>query len=391
MSATNRKALPASELVSGPAVGSPIIVHSHLRWDFVWQRPQQVLSRLAARHKILFVEEPVSTAGMEHLRFETPHPNVLRVVPELRDLNLSFDERCQRVLEFLRRAMEDDRMLADDFASPIHWFYTPEPAPCFLGQFEEVLVVYDCMDELANFRYAAWDMREREQYLLKHADVVFTGGYNLYESKSTMHPNVHFFGCGVDVVHFGQAQHEATVIPNELAALQKPVLGYFGVIDERIDYDLMRFVAQMLPNCSIVLVGPLAKVDASDLPQLPNLHWLGQRPYESLPAYVKAFDVCLMPFALNASTRYINPTKTLEYMAAGKPIVSTAVPDVVRNFSSIVKIAADPADFVLHITHAFESPDAESIRRGIEMANRSSWTDVVSQMSRLLRSHTVVQ
>jgi glycosyltransferase involved in cell wall biosynthesis len=368
---------------------SPIIVHSHLRWDFVWQRPQQILSRLAAFHKILFIEEPVAAEGMARLHIEIPIPNVIRVVPQLMDLCEPFDTQCERVLELIRTAMLSQTGIAGEFTSPIQWFYTPQPAPTFLGEFGATMVVYDCMDELANFRFAPPDIGQRERYLLKHADIVFTGGYQLFQSKSQHHPNVRFYGCGVDVAHFGRARDELTVVPPELASLRKPMLGYFGVIDERIDYDLIARLAGALPHYSVVLVGPLAKVDAGVLPAFPNVYWFGQRAYDDLPSYVKAFDVCMMPFALNAATRYINPTKTLEYMAAGKPIVSTAVPDVVRNFSPIVAIARSPNDFIAAAVTAAESPDFGLIRRGLELAQRSSWADTVERMRNDLLNHSV--
>ena len=175
------------------------------------------------------------------------------------------------------------------------------------------------------------------------ADVVFTGGHKLFEAKSQLHDNCHFYGCGVDGEHFGQARAAGTAVPADLAAMPKPVLGYFGVVDERMDYDLVARLADANPNWSVVMVGPVLKVDPSALPRRPNLHWLGQRAYADLPAFCKGFDLCLMPFALNEATEFINPTKALEYMATGRMIVSTAVPDVVRNFGSVVKIAGTAA------------------------------------------------
>ncbi len=254
------------------------------------------------------------------------------------------------------------------------------PAPMMLGAFEADTVVYDCMDELSAFRYAPPSLPMREQLLLSEADVVFTGGPRLYAAKSGEHPNVHCFGCGVDTAHFGRALDEALDIPMDIATLPRPLLGYVGVIDERLDYALLARLASTRP-WSVVMVGPAVKVNADELPRGSNLHWLGGRPYDALPAYLKGFDVALMPFALNDATAFINPTKTLEYMAAGRPIVSTPIADVVHQFASIVGIASTPDDFIARC----EQPvDRQRIRRGIDYAATRSWDATVEQMEALV-------
>jgi hypothetical protein len=364
----------------------PLIVHSHLRWDFVWQRPQQILSRLARRRPVLFVEEPVflDDVGTSTLDVTEPTSGVHRVVPRLPGgLRASYDEACQRVRTLLQLLIGEGGSLAGTFDECVQWFYTPMPAPTMLGAFGERGVVYDCMDELAQFRFAPPELVEREQLLLSRADIVFTGGRKLFDSKSRHHRNVHFFGCGVDVDHFSRARRSDTVVGPELASLPRPILGYFGVVDERLDYELIDALAAQFTEGSIVFVGPLAKVTANELPQRANIHWLGQRRYEELPAYVKGFDVCLMPFALNAATEFINPTKTLEYMAAGKPIVSTAVPDVVRNFGPIVHVARSPQEFARAVSDAIR-PDDARIEAGIAQARASTWESIVAAMDALV-------
>ena len=363
-----------------------LIVHSHLRWDFVWQRPQQILSRLARRRPVLYVEEPVfiDDVGTSALDVTTPCSGVYRVVPKLPGaLRDSYDTACVRVRSLLTPLLAADGALGEKFADCVQWFYTPMPAPTMLGAFGEHGVVYDCMDELSQFRFAPPELVERERLLMSRADVVFTGGRKLFESKSRHHRNVHFFGCGVDVDHFSRARSGETAVAAELQTLPRPVLGYFGVIDERLDYELIDHLADRFAHGSIVFVGPLAKVNASDLPQRRNLHWLGQRAYDDLPAYVKGFDVCLMPFALNAATEFINPTKTLEYMAAGKPIVSTAVPDVVRNFTPIVHLARSADEFVQLASLAARRDDA-LIEAGIARARASTWESIVGAMDALV-------
>jgi glycosyltransferase involved in cell wall biosynthesis len=366
----------------GGARAFPLIVHCHLRWDFVWQRPQQIFSRLAAHHRVLFLEDPLPDEGVARLEITQPQDGVVRVVPRLPAGLASTDAQCDAVLPLLQDALESHPLLSGRFDAPVQWFYSPMTAPAFLGQFGARAVVYDCMDELANFRFAPPDIGQREKRLLSEADVVFTGGYQLFESKSRHHRNVHFYGCGVDVAHFGTARLATTQVPTAVASLPRPVFGYFGVIDERLDYELIAALADHFPEASVVMAGPLAKVERHQLPERPNIHWLGQREYEELPALVKGFDVCLMPFALNEATRYINPTKTLEYMAAGKPIVSTAVPDVVRNFTPIVEVARSQHTFVDAVERAWQRPDLELIQQGLERARCASWESIVSSMER---------
>lgn len=359
----------------------PIIVHCHLRWDFVWQRPQQIFSRLAASHRILFVEDPMH-APEPRLEISEPYPNVVRVVPFLPQEIAGVDAQCQATLPMLHEALRSHPLLAGRFDDPVQWFYSPMTSPCFMGRFGGRGVVYDCMDELANFRFAPPQLREREAFLLRKADVVFTGGWQLYESKSRHHGNVHFYGCGVDVEHFGKARREDTTVPEDLARLPRPVFGYFGVIDERLDYGLIAALAERFPEATVAMVGPLAKVERSELPDRPNIHWLGQRDYKDLPALVKGFDVCLMPFALNEATQFINPTKTLEYMAAGKPIVSTAIADVVRNFTPIVDVARSLQEFIDAVERAWTSPCEDLVAQGIERAQCASWDATVQSMER---------
>ena len=359
----------------------PIIVHSHLRWDFVWQRPQQILSRLARHHRVAFVEEPSFHEEGLRLAITEPAPNIVRIVPMLRHGEIAdTDAQCARILPQLQRAFREHPLLAGHFEQVIQWFYSPSVAPAFLGKFNAAAVVYDCMDELSMFRYAPTDLAQREAVLLDAADVVFTGGFQLYTRKAKLHRNVHFYGCGVDADHYAKALLADTQVPLDASELPRPVLGYFGVIDERLDYDLIDELAAAFETGSVVMIGPVAKVDPAMLPKHPNLHWLGQRAYDDLPAYVKAFDVCMMPFALNDATQNINPTKTLEYMAAGKPVISTAVADVVRHFAPIVRVAKSREEFIRLAAQVYVAPDAALISLGIERARAASWEVMVEAM-----------
>jgi glycosyltransferase involved in cell wall biosynthesis len=349
----------------------------------VWQRPQQFLSRLSAHHKILFVETigPDAQLSSPVARFWTaenfPHITILRLqFPLWRWSDGAFVDRERRrlVKEFIAGPG------AGQFENPLQWFYDPMAVPAFLGQMDDVGVVYDCMDELSKFRGAPPQIRTREQKLLGAADVVFAGGRKLWESKKLLNENCHFYGCGVDVAHFGKAREAITKIPDDIASLRKPVLGYFGVVDERMDYELLVKLAEANPNWSIAMVGPQVKVDK--VPQRPNIHWLGQKNYMELPAYCKAFDVCMMPVALNEATEFINPTKALEYMATGKPIVSSAVADVVTNFGSVVNIARTHAQFISLCRAAIEKNDTERIEAGLKQAAANSWDSIVAQLEK---------
>lgn len=366
---------------AAPRADYPIIVHCHLCWDWVWQRPQQFLSRVSTRHKVLFVETigPDPQLSSPVARFWNPpsFPNVtiLRLqFPLWRWSEGAFIDRERRrlVKEFLAGPA------AGEFLNPVQWFYDPMAIPAFLGQMDEIAVVYDCMDELSKFREAPPEMSARERALLTEADVVFTGGRKLWESKKSLNRNCYFYGCGVDATHFGNARDPQTNIPGDIVSFRKPVLGYFGVVDERMDYDLLVKLAEANPDWSIAMVGPTLKVH--HFPNLPNLHWLGKKEYADLPAYCKAFDVCLMPFALNEATEFINPTKALEYMATGKPIVSSAIGDVVTNFDSVVKIARSHEEFISLCRAAIEKPDAAAIEKGLKKAADNSWDSIVSQL-----------
>ena len=360
----------------------PIVVHSHLGWDWVWQRPQQFLSRLSKRHRVLFVEGPVPVPEIDRtqmvLRETRDYPNVVVLqmkVPASRwsDGGWVDQERRRIVQQVLAEP------LGREFQSPVQWFYDPMAVTAFAGHLGERAIVYDCMDELSLFRGAPPELVRRERELLTMADVVFAGGPRMWEAKRELNQNCFCFGCGVDHAHFGRALDVHLPLPAELKDLPKPVFGYIGVVDERIDYELVAALADATEG-SVVMVGPWTKVDPDAFPQRKNLHWLGGRDYAQLPAYAKAFDVCLMPFAMNESTRFINPTKALEYMATGRPVVSTPVRDVVKQYSDVVAIGNDHAEFIAACQDAAASPQAARVERGRALARKNSWESIVTQL-----------
>ena len=377
-------ATDAGASTSAGADSIPIICFSHLSWDWVWQRPQQYLSRFAQNHRVLFVELYCSevTASRAELRPADGHPNVTIAqlhLPASRWSEAPFiDAERRRVLKELLR-----RELAGQFTRPLLWFYDPMAVTAYAGQLNERAIVYDCMDELSQFRGAPPKLVERERELLRVADVVFCGGQKMRRKRLPLNANTHFFGTGVDVDHFGRALSPELALAPEMAALGgAPVLGYFGVVDERIDYDLVAALADARRDWHVVMVGPTAKVNPADFPQRPNLHWLGARPYAQLPALTKGFSVALMPFALNAATEYINPTKALENMAAGRPVVSTALDEVKMNFGKVARVAQSAADFVAYCAEEVEKPSAARIARGRKLAAENTWEANVARMER---------
>jgi glycosyltransferase involved in cell wall biosynthesis len=363
----------------------PIIAFSHLGWDWVWQRPQQYLSRLAKKHRVLFVESCRSEQSETTYQFYTPenHPNitVLQIhFPASKWEDYAFmDPERRRVL---LKALSEE--LAGQFESPILWFYDPMTVVSTIGYLNEKVVVYDCMDELSQFKGAPAELVSREQALVRKADVVFCGGRKMREKRLPLNANTHFFGTGVDCAHFGAALNPALAVAPEIAALKSPVLGYFGVVDERIDYDLLAKLADARPDWSVVMVGPAIKVDPANFPQRKNLHWLGGRQYTELPAITKGFDVCLMPFALNAATEYINPTKALEYMAAGKPVVSSSLSEVRSNFKDVARIGESHDEFIKFCREEATNPSRARIKKGLALAGANTWESNLARMEALI-------
>jgi beta-glucosidase/6-phospho-beta-glucosidase/beta-galactosidase/glycosyltransferase involved in cell wall biosynthesis len=365
-----------------------IVVFSHLRWGFVWQRPQQFLSRFAKKHKILFVEEPFFDSPDDaepRLDFHKVMPNVTVVCPHLSPAWRKNKKLPSLLREYTQQGID---VMNDhgEFDQPLLWYYSPMDSAWSLGYFANRGIVYDCMDELSQFTGAPPSLVTNESRLMSAADIVFTGGYELGEKKSKQHPNVHTFGCGVDYEHFAQANDLNTRIPPDIDFMKRPILGWFGVVDERVDYAMVGEMARMRPAWSFAMVGPVVKVDPNLLPHSPNLFWLGGRDYQQLPNYCRAFDINMMCFAMNAATQFINPTKGLEYMATGKPIISTPVRDVVRQWSNVVRLATTAEEFVAAAEDALRAgPQDDRIIRGIELAKRNSWESTVQSMQRLIR------
>jgi UDP-galactopyranose mutase len=356
-----------------------VLCFSHLRWDFVFQRPQHLLSRFARDARVFYLEEPVWSDDGPRLEVRT-EDGVKVIVPYLPHGLPAEDQIAAQ------KAMVDDVVRAYHVQRFICWYYTPMALP-FTRHLSPEATVYDCMDELSAFAGAPAMLKDREAELLVRADLVFTGGLSLYEAKQGRHPNVFAFPSSVDVPHFRRARTIEQDPPDQ-ATIPAPRLGYFGVIDERMDLELVRGLAELRPDWQLVFVGPTAKVDPGNLPRRSNIHYLGLKGYHELPGYVGGWDVALLPFALNEATRFISPTKTPEYLAAGRPVVSTPVRDVVRPYGQrgLVRIAASPSEFVAAVEQAMVENASARLAKVDEFLADMSWDRTFARMRQFVES-----
>ena len=360
-----------------------LVCFSHLRWDFVFQRPQHLMTRMAERFRVLFWEEPRTEAALAAPRLNLrtcERSGVIVAVPELPE-GLAPDQTAAACRALL------DTALSDRTGALVAWYYTPMMLP-FSAHLAADCTVYDCMDELANFRFAPPDLLGNEALLLARADLVFTGGYSLYEAKRDRHPRVYPFPSSVDRAHFGAAR-AGQADPADQAMLPRPRLGFYGVIDERIDLALLEQLADARPEWSLVMVGPVVKISEADLPRRPNLHYLGGKSYAELPAYLAGWDVALMPFAINEATRFISPTKTPEYLAAGRPVVSTPIADVIRHYGEMagVKIADGAEAFIAACDSALALAREDAWRGEVDaFLAQTGWDETAGRMLGLIEA-----
>jgi UDP-galactopyranose mutase len=372
------RAVPPWSATSGPHEAPDLVCLSHLRWDLVFQRPQHLLTRAARDRRVFFVEEPVFGDGPLRCEIQGRQGGVNRVLFHLpRGLDEAGAIDAQRQLL--------DLLLAEHAISRyVLWYYTPMALP-FTRHLRPEAVVYDCMDELSAFAGAPPALCQREAELLARADLVLTGGQSLYEAKRHRHPRVYPFPSSVDVAHFSRARH-AQADPPDQQHIPRPRLGFFGVIDERCDVELLGGVAAARPDWHFVLLGPVVKIDPATLPQGANLHYLGPKSYEDLPRYLSGWDVALLPFARNDATRFISPTKTPEYLAAGCPVVSTSIRDVVRPYGQqgLVRIADSVADFIVAVDDALRADRTAHQQVADAFLQRMSWDDTWERMRELM-------
>ncbi|MGZ3743896.1 MAG: glycosyltransferase family 1 protein [Pseudobdellovibrionaceae bacterium] len=356
-----------------------LLVFSHLRWDFVYQRPQHLMSRFAKFRKVFFIEEPafgLSEMPTLHIRSSTegviivtPHfPHQLE--PQIQELSLTH---------LLNDLIEDENLSEYSL-----WYYTPMALE-FSRHLKPLSIIYDCMDELSLFNGCPPSLIELEKELFALADVVFTGGHSLYEAKQNRHHNIHPMPSSIDYDHFFQAR-SINSDPVDQADIPHPRLGFFGVIDERMDIELLAKIADLRPHWHFVMIGPVVKIEPETLPLRKNIHYLGKKSYQELPFYLAGWDCALMPFALNDSTRFISPTKTPEYLAAGKPVVSTAIRDVVNPYGKnrLVHIAETAEEFVDMAEMAMrEAKSEQRLRKVNKFLENISWDHTWNRMAEL--------
>jgi UDP-galactopyranose mutase len=360
------------------ATAPDLICFSHLRWNFVFQRPQQLLTRCARDRRVFFVEEPVFGADGARLAVARDPSGVIVAVPHL-PAGLPPDAIARELRDLLDGLIDGEQITAF-----VAWYYTPM-AWEFSRHLEPAAIVYDCMDELSGFAGAPPGLAVAERALLSAATVVFTGGQSLFESKRRLHPRVHAFPSSVDVAHFARARR-AGPEPIDQAPIGRPRLGFFGVLDERLDVGLIQAAAAARPDWHFVFVGPVVKVDPATLPGGANVHYLGARTYAELPEYIAGWDVALLPFARNDATRFISPTKTPEYLAAGRPVVSTSIHDVVRPYGErgLVRIADTPDEFVAAVAAALGEAPGERWPAADAFLAGMSWDTTWDRMWRLV-------
>lgn len=348
-----------------------MIVFCHLRWQSVYKRPQHIISRMADTMKILFIEEPLDFNQNED-------PDNFIVINEMLHVLQPNVQDIQSIAEIIPNYVSNKTI-------PFGWFYSGAFCP-LLGIMEFENVIYDCIDELSLFKNAPEHLHNQEKYLISQSNIIFTGGKSLFESKKQFHKNVHCLPNSVDNYHFAKALN-GVAIPDDIAFLKSPIVGFYGVIDECINLELVHEVAKKLPNISFVMIGPLGQIEESELPKESNIHYLGMKPYHQLPNYLKAFDVAMMPFVVNDSTKYISPNKTLEYMAAGRSIISTKIPDVVRDYSICVDLIDTVDEFCESIVFQLERRDRLSMEMEYyKILQNTSWDATADKMKSIIKT-----
>jgi glycosyltransferase involved in cell wall biosynthesis len=359
-----------------------IIVFSHLRWNFVYQRPQHLLTRFAADFNIVFIEEPIYDGSVEaYHEFSQIADYICKIVPHLPH-DITAEEGIKVQKELLGQYLQGKNLA--DYA---FWYYTPMALE-ISREYNPGLVIFDCMDELSAFKFAPESLKALERELLNKADIVFTGGNSLYQAKKHQHHNIHPFPSSIDVEHFKNAR-EITTSPADQLISTRPKLGFYGVIDERFDIDLIKGIAEAHDDWDIILIGPVVKIDPATLPQNENIYYLGSKTYQELPYFVATWDVALIPFLLNESTMFISPTKTPEYLAAGLPVISTAIKDVVDPYgiSGLVHIGATVEDFIAAAEQELVLSDDSKkawLAKVDSYLSQNSWNKTYQSMLKLL-------
>jgi UDP-galactopyranose mutase len=360
-----------------------LVCFSHLRWDFVFQRPQHLLSRFASQIRVFVIEEPI---------FDAPEdPGFMHISSRGNNLTIAVPHlpggRSAEEVNTMQKSLVDQLIQEQSINHFVAWYYTPM-ALSFSNHLKPAVTVYDCMDELSAFAGAPPELLIREKELFTKADLVFTGGHSLYEAKRDKHPAVYPFPSSIERAHFAGAKN-ITQQPADQQNIPGPRMGFYGVIDERMDIELLGKLAALRPDWHLVMLGPVVKIDPATLPRPENLHYLGMKSYKELPAYLSGWDVALLPFAMNESTKFISPTKTPEYLSAGIPVVSTPIRDVVKPYGELglVHIAATAEEFVSAIEKALlQQTDTKWQTEVDKFLSQLSWDKTWGYMTHLICS-----
>jgi len=359
-----------------------LLCFSHLSWNFVYQRPQHLLTRFSKFYQVFYFEEPKIGDSDRYLVNIQDGVSIVELFVSGHD-----DTTNERIQDLINQVLKKY-----DVENYINWYYTPM-ALQFTDHLNPEKIIYDSMDELSAFRFAPPHLLELEDRLFKIADVVFTGGNSLYEAKKNRHHNIHAMPSSIDKAHFGKArkiQHE----PEDQMQIGFPRLGFFGVVDERFDIELLREVSAQRPDWQFVIIGPVVKINPDDLPQAHNIHYLGPKTYTELPQYIAQWDIALILFALNESTEFISPTKTPEYLAAGKPVISTPIKDVVQPYGNagLVQIVDDADSFIAAATKILDDTEKEHWLSMVDhFLENDSWDHTFNRMNALINNVKKVQ
>ncbi len=359
-----------------------LICFSHLRWNFVYQRPQHLLSRSSKKFQTYYVEEYVPTNLEDGYSIKQIEENLFVVIPHLCNNSTSSDSINQRLEVVLKRLFETEKLY-----SYLFWYYTPM-ALLFTENFRPSVTIYDCMDELSAFKFAPNEIKTLERKLLDKSDIVFTGGHTLYQAKKNDHKNIFPFPSSIDKAHFLKAR-SGKKDPVDQQNIPHPRIGFYGVIDERFDIELLKESADLKPDLHFVIIGPVVKIDPESLPQRSNIHYLGIKNYQDLPQYLSGWDISLIPFAINESTKFISPTKTPEYLCGGKRVISTPITDVVHPYgneglASIVNNSAELAQAVDEIL--LSKNDEEWLEKVDAFLENTSWDVTWDNMAAIINN-----
>jgi UDP-galactopyranose mutase len=349
----------------------------------VFQRPQHLLTRFSKDYRVYFVEEPIFNAARNEYIIDQnkDHPNLFVVVPHIKT-GTPEEER-----NLIMKELMNELILKENMNHYISWYYSPMSL-YWSEHLSPEMIVYDCMDELSAFKFAPIELKKKEIELMGLADVVFTGGRTLFEAKKHAHPNIFCFPSSIDKDHFSLAR-TMDVEPHDQKGISHPRLGFFGVIDERLDIELIEKLSKLRPDWDIILVGPIIKIDPATLPQRQNIHYLGGKDYKELPAYLSGWDIAILPFAKNESTRFISPTKTPEYLAGGKPVISTSITDVVNPYGlkGLVEIADTAEEFIAAAEGIFQNDvPLKRIQKADDFLANISWDETWKEMNNIIEA-----